>query len=290
MNRSAAVFLIVFALLAGRSAQTLAQAPSSGGRPAPPAEAVQSAPVFQITQDARETRERLQELLRQYPPALREVLQIDHSLLGRPDYLAPYPQLVAFIQQHPEVTHDPTFFIGERNYRERTDKERAFEQFRQFSEQVTFLIGFVLVVTLLFTLLRQLIEYRRWLRQTRLQTDVHTKLLDRLTNHEDLFAYIQSPAGRRFLESTPISVDGEARSIAAPLGRILWSIQAGIVLAALGIGLWFVQRSVIEEIALGFNVMGTVAFAVGVGFVISAVVSYLLSLRLGLMGVSKAQL
>ena len=41
---------------------------------------------------------------------------------------------------------------------------------------------------------------RRWQRLTKTQTDAHSKLLDRLTSHEDLLAYIQSPAGKRFLE------------------------------------------------------------------------------------------
>ncbi len=61
-------------------------------------------------------------------------------------------------------------------------------------------------------LIRTFIDYRRWLRLTRIQTDAHTKLLDRLTSNEDLMAYIQSPSGRRFLESAPIALDGGAAS------------------------------------------------------------------------------
>jgi hypothetical protein len=53
-----------------------------------------------------------------------------------------------------------------------------------------------------------------------IQTDAHNnKLLDRLTANEELITYVQSPAGQRFLESAPISMEGP-RAIAAPIGRI----------------------------------------------------------------------
>ncbi|MGH9204177.1 MAG: hypothetical protein ACRD2A_23360, partial [Vicinamibacterales bacterium] len=130
---------------------------------------------------------------------------------------------------------------------------------------------------------------RRWLRLSKVQVDVHTKLLDRLQSNEDLLAYMQTPAGRRFLESAPITLEGEPRPGGAPLGRILWSLQAGVVLVALGIGFWFVQRNVIQEVAAGFNVIGTIAVSLGIGFAASAVVSYLISVRLGLLAGRKAE-
>jgi len=146
----------------------------------------------------------------------------------------------------------------------------------------------VTVVALLVWIVRALIDHRRWLRLSRVQTDVHTKLMDRLTNNEDLLAYIQSPAGRRFLESAPIALDGEPRPAGAPLGRILWSLQAGIVLVALGLGFWFAQRNVFPEIAEGFHVVGVIIVALGVGFTVSGVAAYLISTRLGLMGGNRA--
>ncbi len=82
--------------------------------------------------------------------------------------------------------------------------------------------------------IRSIIDHRRWLRLSRVQAEVHTKLLDRLTTNEDLLSYIQSPAGRRFLESAPITMDSEPRATTAPISRIIWSLQAGLVLAALG--------------------------------------------------------
>jgi hypothetical protein len=69
----------------------------------------------------------------------------------------------------------------------------------------------------------------------------------------------------------------------APYSRILWSTQAGLVFAAAGIGLLYVAGQVIEEVSQLLFAVGVLALAVGVGFVVSAVASLLLSQRLGLM-------
>jgi hypothetical protein len=130
---------------------------------------------------------------------------------------------------------------------------------------------------------RSIIDHRRWLRLSRVQADVHTKLLDRLTTNEDLLTYIQSPAGRRFLESAPITMDQEARVTTAPVGRIIWSLQAGLVLAALGAGFWFVQHNVSAEAAEGFFIIGILALSLGIGFTASALLAYVVSTRLGLV-------
>ncbi len=130
---------------------------------------------------------------------------------------------------------------------------------------------------------RQVVDYRRWVRHTRMQMDVHTKILDRMQSNEDLLAYVQTPAGRNFLEFAPGGPGPEPRVATAPFGRILWSVQAGVVLAALGIGLRYAQGTVPEEIVPAFTVLGIIVMSLGLGAVISAVVAYVLSSRLGLL-------
>ena len=39
----------------------------------------------------------------EYPRTVGEILRRDPSLMARPDYMAPYPQLAGFLAQHPEV-------------------------------------------------------------------------------------------------------------------------------------------------------------------------------------------
>ena len=98
-----------------------------------------------------------------------------------------------------------------------------------------------------------------------MQIDVHTKILDRMQSNEDLLAYVQTPAGRNFLEFAPAGPGPEPRVASAPFGRILWSVQAGVVLAALGIGLRFAQGTVPEEIIPAFTVLGIIVMSLGSG-------------------------
>ena len=93
---------------------------------------------------------------------------------------------------------------------------------------------------------------------------------------------------RRRLEkpSSSLRRPGQARThpvSIAPFGRILWSVQAGVVLASLGIGLRYAQGHVPEEIVPAFTVLGVIVMSLGFGAVMSAVVAYVLSSRLGLL-------
>jgi hypothetical protein len=239
--------------------------------------------------DANRTREELSRLLEHYPPTLKNVFAMDPNLLSNQAYLAPYPALVNFLNLHPEIARDASYYVGgnfSRGYRPQQDNgssaERAWE--RVF-EQIVIFAGFAMGFGLLAWLIRTFLDYRRWNRLTNVQTEAHTRLHDRFTGNEELLAYIKSPAGSKFLESSPITLDGGPRSVGAPLGRILWSIQAGLVLAAGGIGMDIVGERVSNEAAQPIHALGVLGIALGVGFVTSAIVSYLISQRLGLIEV-----
>jgi hypothetical protein len=145
------------------------------------------------------------------------------------------------------------------------------------------LCGFIAFFTTVGWLGRLIVDYRRWLRATKTQTDVHAKLFDRLTSNEDLLAYIQTPSGQRFLESAPVPLDAGPRAIGAPISRILWSVQVGIILAVVGTGLWFAKSHAIEELSGPLDIVAILIVALGVGFAISAAVAYAMSQRLGLL-------
>jgi len=240
--------------------------------------------------NAQRTQQELSNLLQRYPPALREVLALDPSLLSNESYLAPYPGLVSFLRTHPEVARAPSFYVGEPEERRRPENTAAetARVWESMLTDVTVFAGFSLAFGLIAWLIRTFIDYRHWNRLTNLQTEVHTKLMDRLTTHEDLLAYIQSPAGSRFLESTPVALDAGPRSLAAPLGRILWTVQGGVVLIAAGIGLQVVAGRVSYDAAQPLRALGILGMALGFGLVVSAVVSFMISRRLGLIGQSNA--
>ena len=65
---------------------------------------------------------------------------------------------------------------------------------------------------------------------------------------------------------------------------MIWSVQAGVVLTAVGLGFWWLGRNVLTDAAQGFSVISTLALALGMGFIVSAGVSYLISTRHGLIG------
>jgi hypothetical protein len=236
--------------------------------------------------NAEETRRQLDDVLKAYPSTLPRILKMDPTLLDNPAYLQPYPALAGFLAQHPEVKHNPQYFLAEygdnRSDFRLTPQDRAIEMWRNTIEGFTIGTVVLLITSGLIWLIKTLIDQRRWSRLSKIQTDVHTKILDRFSSNEDLLAYIQTPAGRKFLESTPISVDAP-RAIAAPLGRILWSAQAGAVLTVLGIGITLVSTTTLEEVAPPLAAIGAVIIALGVGFLISAILAYVLTRRFRLM-------
>lgn len=285
MTRTVVGGLLLLAFLAapgGLFAQPESVPPSRRAREQAPAQVVGGPQVSQdLQQSAETTRQQLQNLLWQLPPSLRTVLQADPSLAERHDYLAPYPALLAFLQEHPEVSRNAAFFFGSPEYNRRGPE--PLDVFAAILAGTGLFIGFMTVMVIIGSILRQVVDYRRWVRQSRMQAEVHTKILDRLQTNEDLLAYVQTPAGRHFLEFTPVSAESEPRPAGAPLGRILWSVQAGVVLAALGLGLRFARGNVPEEIIPAFTVLGVIVMSLGIGAVVSAAIAYVLSARLGLL-------
>jgi hypothetical protein len=269
--------VLVMGLMAAEGAGW-SQATRSTVAPAP------GQPIVALEQpDAQRTREELSRLLERHPPTVRNVLQIDPTLMVNQAYLATYPALAGFLNAHPEVAHNPAFYVGE-PHRERYDPaSRMVDMWRDAFGVLGVFIGFAMAIAVIAWLIRTLVDYRRWSRLAKVQTDVHTKLLDRFAANDDLLAYIQSPAGAKFLESSPIKLDAAPRTMGAPFGRILWSIQGGLVLMSAGIGLQFVSGRVGNEAAQPLNALGVLALALGVGFVLSAIISYVLSQRLGLI-------
>jgi|SRR5579863_4308992 len=231
--------------------------------------------------DAQRTREEMSRLLERYPPSLRTVLAVDPTLLDNQPFLATYPALVGFLNTHPEIAHNPSFYIEAPVLRLRGNQ--TADAWRDVMGDLTIVLNFGMGVGLLGWLIRTLVDYRRWNRQTSTQTEFHTKLVDRFTANNDLLAYVQSPAGARFLQSTPIALDAAPRSMGAPLGRILWSVQGGVVLIAAGIGLWIVGSRIRDDASQPLQALGVIAIALGVGFAVSAAISFLISRRLGLI-------
>lgn len=243
---------------------------------------------------AEEVREELRRTMEQYPPTLGRVFVLDPSLMTNMDYLSTYPVLAAFFQAHPEVPRHPDYFldfIGERGWSEpRTIddelRQQGMSMQRQVLESLTIVAVVASLATVVLWLVRLFINHRRWIRATRLQSELNNRLFERMGSNEQLLAYLQSQAGQQLM-ATPVVVDQPASAIAAPFSRILWAVQAGIVLISGGVGFLVIRRYVIEEAGEALLTVGVLAIAVGVGFALASVASYLLSQRFGLLETSR---
>lgn len=269
------VFLMSGLLLTAATAVTEAQTVS------------RSAQVEPEEPQAQRTREEFMGVLKQYPPAVGAVLKLDPSLITSDTYLVPYPAITAFLAKHPEVKRSPAYYL----YQVSTGSD--YSDYNQYdgseaqawnSMQEMMGVGFVMIAVFgtLIWLVRTAVDYRRWGRLAKVQAEAHTKLLDRFTANEELLAYVQSSAGARFLKSAPISLDGNPRAMSAPFSRILWSMQAGVVLAFAGIGMNYVSRTITATRAEPMFFFSVVLLSLGLGFFVSAGLSYMLSRRLGL--------
>jgi len=143
-------------------------------------------------------------------------------------------------------------------------------------------IAFVIVTSVLIWIVKTLLDHRRWSRLSRVQTELHNKLLERFTSNDELLAYMQSPAGKRFFESAPIALDAGPRPMSAPIGRIFWSLQAGLVLMAMGIGFDLVSLRVKGEASEALYGLGMIGLLIGIALAVSAGVFYVLSRKFGL--------
>jgi hypothetical protein len=260
----------------------------------------QTRPVASVTtnvdqQSAEQTRSEFRQVLRQFPPALGRVLVLDPTLLTNKGYLEAYPALLQYLATHPEIARDPTYYLRdfvESAYSFERDpldpdvavKREVMSMWRNMFESVMVFAGFTMFALALGWMIKYITDHRRWLRTTKTQSEVHTKLLERMTSSEDLKAYMESEAGQRFLQASPLAMEAaNQQTVGAPFSRILWSVQVGVVMIALGIGFMFIRRGLETEVQQMIGAWGTLAIALGVGFAISAAASYVISSRLGLL-------
>ena len=260
--------------------------------------AVAASPLSEA--DVAETQEQLLKLLK-VSPTLTEVVSRDPSLLANEEYVSHNnPALGQFLQSHPEVARNPSFYLftnlPERNGRSR---ERALElkvwpeqgqgdpqepvAMDRFLDHVVPFLAFAASLVTLVWLLRVFTENRRWGRIFKLQTDVHGKLIDRFASSQELLSYMDTEAGKRFLEAAPIPVNFEQEHrMPNAVARVLTPLQIGIVSTLVGVGLLALRHSIVGYEST-FLVSGVLFLMPGLGFIISAGVTWVLAGRLGLM-------
>jgi hypothetical protein len=235
--------------------------------------------------DAEATRGELIEILRKHPPAVARVLKLDPSLMRSEEYLSSYPALKDFLAAHPDIQQNASYYLGQIYTGLDFDRQPPNPRMQLVEGTLAGLAAFTglaITIATLVWLVRTILNQRRWNRLSKIQAEVHSKLMDRFSSNEELLTYVQTPSGKRFLESGPSPLEEGPPTIGAPLSRILWSVQIGVVMLVLGLGLLFVSGRTIEEIREFFFICGCLALALGAGFTVSAAAAYALSRKLGL--------
>jgi hypothetical protein len=284
-------FVVLAVLFAGFSGAQSQAAKAAGER------AETTTPVVS-EREMGDTQEELFKLLR-LSPTLTEVLVRDPSLLANQEYVSrTNPGLAQFLQTHPEVARNPDFYLFSGLKGGPGRQRQAFERkvWPEFSSPidnrpvlnefvhdfVPFLV-FLCLLSALLWLIHVFLENRRWARVFQLQKEAHGKLIDRFGSNQELLVYMGTEAGKRFLEAAPIPVDFEKdQRVPSAVARVLTPLQIGVVLSLLGIGLLMLRYS-LEEIASPLLVVGVVVLMPGIGFIISAGITWILAGRLGLM-------
>jgi hypothetical protein len=248
--------------------------------------------------DVAETQAELIRLLR-LSPTLTTVVSHDPSLLSNQEYVARNnPQLAAFLTVHPDVARNPEFYLFSHLKHADGEPDEALERavwpdvyrerpgpgpWDRFWDSFVPLLAFAIALIAILWLARVFLENRRWNRIFKMQSDVHNRLIEKFTNNQELGSYMETEAGRKFLEAAPIPVAFEqSQRVPSAVARILTPLQAGIVMVLLGIGLLSLQGAG-PDMYTPMRVLGTVVLMPGIGFIISAGVSWLLAWRLGLM-------
>jgi hypothetical protein len=284
-------FLALFTV--GSAAQT--------ARPAQPAGAANSPEMSEKDQAALQD-QLLQEL--RVSPTLAEVVARDPSLLSNAEYVnRNNPELGRFLKAHPEISQNPDFYLfnnlhGEHEQPSQTLERKLWPEMSSerpsgvdqelINDGVPFLV-FVCILGALLWLTHVLLENRRWGRIFKLQTDVHGKLIERFGTSQEVLTYMSTDAGKRFLEATPIAVGFERQQpVPSPVARVLTPLQIGVVMTLLGVGLLSLRHSVAEG-GGALLVIGTVVLMPGLGFIISAGITWVLARHLGLMPDSGAK-
>lgn len=146
-----------------------------------------------------------------------------------------------------------------------------------------FAIFFLMLASLGFIAWTVWLGAKRRQAQGQAQTDLQHRLLDKFSSPQEIGDFLQTEGGRRFLQGLTIE--------RTPIGnrhagkRILLALQIGTVVSLLGsatlsLGIIYPMRRVDEPHPA--VIFGLLILAVGIGFLISAGISYRLSKAWGL--------
>ena len=218
---SLAVAALLCAGLAAAQAPAAPAHPASPARAAAPARPSPDANRSTLVSD-RELASTQQELIRllKLSPTLTTVVARDPSLLSDQEYVSRNnPQLAEFLTAHPEVARNPEFYLFTHVHLDDGTPDEALERAvwpellprerdswsaSDVIDPIAAMLAFACFLGAVVFLTRLFIDGRRWGRIFRLQSEVHGRLIEKFGSNQELAGYMDTEAGKRFLEAAPI--------------------------------------------------------------------------------------
>ncbi len=127
------------------------------------------------------------------------------------------------------------------------------------------------------SVLRSYFLNRRLRENAKLWVELQGKVVDRFGAAPEVVRYLESEAGQRMLE-------GQVTSSASPHARVLDAVHTGLLVLLGGLGLQAASGIGDAEVRAVLQMVGTVGAILGLGFLLSAGISWFLMRRWGLLG------
>jgi hypothetical protein len=257
-------------------------------------------PAVQVPseRDVADVQAELLHLLR-LSPTLTAAVAADPSLLADQQYVArSNPELAQFIASHPDIARNPEFYLFSKLNPSDRRRDQGLQRViwpdltppqqqesnapRVVGEMIPILISLGFFAALVW-IIRIFVESRRWNRAFKQQSEIHGRLIEKLGTSQELVAYMETEAGKRFLMNSPNAAGPEfGQQMPNTVSRVLTSLSTGIVLALLGVG-FLLLRNAGNDTPEPMLITGTLLLMPGLGFILSAGVTWVLAQRLGLM-------
>lgn len=109
----------------------------------------------------------------------------------------------------------------------------------------------------------------------RQQNEMQKHMLEKFSSAQDFAAFVQSPAGQKYVMSF-------SEAVTSPRNMILNSLRTGIILMFVGGGLDATNNGVGQYTKSWLDAVGNVLIFSGLGFVIAAAVAYFLAKRMSI--------
>src|SRR5215475_3098285 len=131
-------------------------------------------------------------------------------------------------------------------------------------------VVFVGIVVLVLAILAMILAYV--IHRSEQRISVRKALIEKYASAHDLNELMQTPAGKRLF--------AEFSAGGSPLRSVLSSIQMGVLGILAGAGVWGIGAMIQDNAIFG---VGGLLVCIGLGFLISAVITYRLSKSWGLL-------